>query len=137
MVVRTEQSPGDHNGSAPNTSAAGANATATATPRPATLKAELLAQRHTIDLAQVPASGEKITEADVQAYLAARDARPLRLHKRSAAASPSHITDLVDDRYPAHRPQRILIVGGGNGAVRSIDALARLAQPARGRDPGR
>ncbi len=113
-------------GRASNTSAAGASVTATATPRLATLKAELLAQRHTIDLAQVPATGEKITEADVQAYLAARDAAPGAPAQASAAASPSHITDMVDDRYPANRPQRILIVGGGNGAVQIIDALARL-----------
>ena len=105
--------------------------------RPATLKAELLAQRSGIDLAQVPAAGEKITEADVQAYLAARSA--LSASQASAAPSlsdqvrphpltpsPSHYTDLVDDRFPATRPQRILIVGGGNGAVQIIDALARL-----------
>jgi sugar O-acyltransferase (sialic acid O-acetyltransferase NeuD family) len=46
--------------------------------------------------------------------------------------SPSHqatvvaLTDLVDDRFPAARPQRLLIIGGGNGAVQIIDALARL-----------
>lgn len=94
--------------------------------RPATLKAELLAQRSGIDLAQVPAAGEKITEADVQAYLAARST--LTAEQPSSVASPSQYADLVDDRFPAHRPQRILIIGGGNGAVQIVDALARLPQ---------
>ena len=40
--------------------------------RAATKKAELLAQRHAVDLAQVPASGERISEADVLAYLETR-----------------------------------------------------------------
>ncbi|MFN8469074.1 MAG: biotin/lipoyl-containing protein [Caldilineaceae bacterium] len=94
--------------------------------RPATLKAELLAQRSGIDLAQVPAAGEKITEADVQAYLAARSTLPAS--QSSSAPSPSQYADLVDDRFPANHPQRILIVGGGNGAVQIIDALAGLPQ---------
>lgn len=92
--------------------------------RPATLKAELLAQRSGIDLAQVPAAGEKITEADVQAYLTARTT--LTAAQPSLVTSPSQYADLVDDRFPANRPQRILIIGGGNGAVQIIDALARL-----------
>ena len=117
-------------GTAPRVADAGTGISA----RPATLKAELLAQRSGIDLAQVPAAGEKITEADVQAYLAARSALPA-LQSSSIASpshplspSPSHFADLVDDRFPANRPQRILIVGGGNGAVQIIDALARLPQ---------
>ena len=94
--------------------------------RPATLKAELLAQRSGIDLAQVPAAGEKITEADVQAYLTARSTLPAA--QPSLVTSPPQYADLVDDRFPANRPQRILIIGGGNGAVQIIDALARLPQ---------
>ena len=97
--------------------------------RPATLKAELLAQRSGIDLAQVPAAGEKITEADVQAYLAARSAPPATTEASAVrTASPADYADLVDDRFPAHRPQRILIIGGGNGAVQIIDALAGCPQ---------
>lgn len=89
--------------------------------RMATKKAELLAQRHQIDLQSVPAAGERITEADVQAYITARG--------RPAAPLPSPAwTDLVDDRFPANRVQRLLIIGGGNGAVQIIDALARLPQ---------
>ena len=94
--------------------------------RTATLKAELLAQRSGIDLAQVPAAGEKITEADVQAYLTARSTLPAA--QPGLVTSPPPYADLVDDRFPANRPQRILIIGGGNGAVQIIDALARLPQ---------
>jgi sugar O-acyltransferase (sialic acid O-acetyltransferase NeuD family) len=117
--------------------------TAGAMPRPSTLKAELLARRQGIDLAQVPAAGEKITEADVQAYLAAHAgtggsiaATQTAANENRAAATgtvaPSTGTaaanphDLVDGRFPANRPQRILIIGGGNGAVQIIDVLARL-----------
>lgn len=86
----------------------------TADARGWTLKAELLAQRHGIDITQVPAAGDRITEADVRAYM---------------AAPPVHApTDLVYDRYPGSRPQRILIIGGGNGAVQIIDALAGSRQ---------
>ena len=105
-------------------SAAGAKA--------ATKKAELLAQRHGIDLAQVPAGGERITEADVLAFVAGG----ARGEGRGAELSPSpqylntsrEHRDLVDDRYPANRIQRLLIIGGGNGAVQIIDALSRIPQ---------
>lgn len=103
--------------------------------RPATLKAELLAQRSGIDLAQVPAAGEKITEADVQAYLAAHSAQPSAPSHPAALVAPAPqpaqlagLVDLVDDRFPAHRPQRVLIIGGGNGAVQIIDTLTTLSQ---------
>jgi sugar O-acyltransferase (sialic acid O-acetyltransferase NeuD family) len=97
--------------------------------RQATLKAELLAQRHDIDLTHVPASGHKITEADVEAYIAAR--RTAAPANAPASAPPPNLslslyTDLVDDRFPTNRPQRILIVGGGNGAVQILDALAPM-----------
>ena len=84
-----------------------------------TLKAELLAQRHAIDIKQVPSSSARISEADVQAYLATR--APANLLAPSPVAQ---VNDLVYDRYPANRAQRILIIGGGNGAVQIIDALA-------------
>jgi sugar O-acyltransferase (sialic acid O-acetyltransferase NeuD family) len=100
-------------------------------PRPSTLKAELLAQRHGIDLAQVPAAGDKITEADVRAYLAVPQTavrvpvQPATGQLQVAAAAEA-AADLVDDRYPSQRAQRILIIGGGNGAVQILDVLARL-----------
>lgn len=127
----------------------------------ATKKAELLAQRHQIDLAQVAAAGDRITEADVLAYVGARgegrgaassETRPLgregvdKETRRQGegetgvdgvSAAPNlqgsqiptdQPRDLVDDRYPATRVQRLLIIGGGNGAVQIIDALARIPQ---------
>ena len=33
--------------------------------------------------------------------------------------------DLVDDCYPRNRQQRLLIVGGGLGAVQVLDSLSR------------
>jgi len=119
-----------------------ASSSQASTPRTPTLKAELLAQRHNIDVMQVPAAGERITEADVQAYLAARTeahtearaaaglAAALADERQMPAAGPKTeaISDLVDDRFGANRVQRLLILGGGNGAVQIIDALARLPQ---------
>lgn len=96
----------------PSTSAAPASAKAW------TVKAELLAQRHGIAVADVPAAGERVTEADVQAYLASLRRQP---------AAPPEVADLVDERYPQGRVQRLLIVGGGNGAVQILDVLARTA----------
>ena len=109
--------------------AAPANFPTAAAARPATLKAELLAQRSGIDLAHVPAAGEKITEADVQAYLAARSAQSdVQIGSTVHTPPSADYADLIDDRFPVHRSQRILIIGGGNGAVQIIDALARQPQ---------
>ena len=118
--------------------------------KPATKKAELLAQRHGVDLALVPAFGDRITEADVLAYVeggakgegrgAAQTTGTVREGSGSGempdTPRPHHPTasqdprDLVDDRYPANRIQRLLIIGGGNGAVQIIDALSRIPQQA-------
>lgn len=99
--------------------------------KPATKKAELLAQRHQLDLAQVAASGDRITEADVLAYLAGtrKEAQgPAPVAPATPSPQPATVRDLVDDRYPTNRVQRLLIIGGGNGAVQIIDALARIPQ---------
>jgi sugar O-acyltransferase (sialic acid O-acetyltransferase NeuD family) len=99
--------------------------------KPATKKAELLAQRHQIDLAQVPAVGDRITEPDVLAYIegARGKGRGAEPHPpTSPSPHPTAARDQVDDRYPTNRVQRLLIVGGGNGAVQIIDALARIPQ---------
>ena len=80
-----------------------------------TQKAELLARRHGIDLAQVPSSGGRIGESDVLAYLESRAGRP-------AAAAQEH-RDIVDGRYQTGRVDRLLIVGGGDGAVQLLDAI--------------
>lgn len=97
-----------------------------------TLKAELLAQRHQIDLTLVPSSNERGTEADVQTYLAARTvarlaASPAEGPQNQVTPETADIQDLVDDRYPVQRSQRLLIIGGGNGAVQIIDALAKVS----------
>jgi sugar O-acyltransferase (sialic acid O-acetyltransferase NeuD family) len=90
-----------------------------AEPRAWTKKAELLAQRHNIDIRQVPASGERITEADVEAFVATKgSAAPQR-----SGSTGTAVNDSVDDRYPTGRAQRLLIIGGGNGAIQIIDAL--------------
>lgn len=101
--------------------------------KPATKKAELLAQRHQIDLAQVFTAGDRITEADVLAYVRGmkseeQAAEPYVPTTPPPQASSAHLCDLVDDRFPANRVQRLLIVGGGNGAVQIIDALAGVRQ---------
>ncbi len=99
-----------------------------------TLKAQLLAQRHGIELAQVPSVHERITEADVQSYLAAQAAAPSAVPAApanapvtySVAPAADELRDLVEDRYPYVGPQRLLIIGGGNGAIQILDALAKL-----------
>jgi sugar O-acyltransferase (sialic acid O-acetyltransferase NeuD family) len=88
-------------------------------PQIATRKAELLAQRQGVDLTAVPATGERISEADVLAYLAQRKALPT---PRPEAVD---LADLVDQRYPVNRIQRLLILGGGNGAIQILDLLAQ------------
>jgi sugar O-acyltransferase (sialic acid O-acetyltransferase NeuD family) len=99
-------------------------ATAIASLEPAkawTIKAQLLAQRHNVEISTIPASGDRVTEADVEAFLAAQ----AKGSGRSVQAATT-LGDLVNDRFPANRIQRILIIGGGNGATQIIDALAKL-----------
>gem|GEM_PF-543241 len=84
-----------------------------------TAKAALVAQRNDIDINLVPASGDKVTEADVLAYLeqaSASDAEP----------DKQMVNDFVTDRYPSNGVQRLLILGAGNGSVQIIDALHKL-----------
>ncbi|HEX2980924.1 MAG TPA: biotin/lipoyl-containing protein [Anaerolineaceae bacterium] len=81
-----------------------------------TLKAKMIAQRHGINLTELPSNGKKITETDILKYAEAR-----RLQKQ-ADAPPQ---DLIGDVYPSGRVQRILIIGGGDGAVQVLDVLAK------------
>ncbi|MGC2639260.1 MAG: biotin/lipoyl-containing protein [Acidobacteriaceae bacterium] len=87
--------------------------------RKVTRKAEIAAAKAGLDLAalqaQVAGSGP-ITEADVEALLA----------RRGAAGPDLTGKDLVDDAYPQNRRQRLLIVGGGLGAVQLLDSLSRI-----------
>lgn len=80
-----------------------------------TYKAELLARQHEVDIAAIPPSRGKVTEADVRAYL---DKQPT--HR----SQPVDGQDLMDDRYVPGRMQRLLLVGGGYGAVQTLDIVA-------------
>ena len=77
-----------------------------------TKKAALVAARLGVDLESlaVELAGATITEADV----------------RAAQARGQRGADLVDDQFPAGRPERILLLGGaaGGGSI-VIDALSR------------
>jgi sugar O-acyltransferase (sialic acid O-acetyltransferase NeuD family) len=86
--------------------------------RPHTKKAELLALRHGINIVEIHAAGKVITEADVLAVVAKRTPASSR-----AAAAPDNRARPVS----AGRSQRLLIVGGGDGAVQVIDVLRKTS----------
>jgi sugar O-acyltransferase (sialic acid O-acetyltransferase NeuD family) len=81
-----------------------------------TLKAQAMAKRLGIDPAELPHNGKKITEEDVRIYA---EKRSTGLH----SARPQ--VDTVRDAYPDGKIQRILILGGGDGAVQVLDVLAK------------
>jgi sugar O-acyltransferase (sialic acid O-acetyltransferase NeuD family) len=86
-----------------------------------TKKAEILARRRGIDIeALARAKGAPVTEAD----LAETPAAP----KPAAAPTPARrVADLHEDRFPANRPERVLLLGGGAGAgAMTVDVLSRL-----------
>lgn len=90
--------------------------------RKITKKAELAARKAGLDLtslrARVPGAGT-ITESDVCVYLSAGGT------KKTSPTVPQ-MSDLVDDVYTTNRQQRLLIIGGGLGAVQLLDSLARI-----------
>ncbi|MDX1664617.1 MAG: biotin/lipoyl-containing protein [Candidatus Promineifilaceae bacterium] len=77
-----------------------------------TYKAQIVAERHGVDLEEVPAGDGRISEEDVLRYV-----------EQQAQPSPADYHDLMDDQYPTGR-SRILIIGGGDGAVQVVDVLA-------------
>lgn len=81
-----------------------------------TIKAELLAKKHRINLDEVPSSGKKITEDDVINYLASLENEIQALGERG---------DYLDDLFPENRSQRLLVLGGGDGAIQILDVLAK------------
>lgn len=91
-------------------------------PRRFTKKAEITARKANLDLEkvrlEVPGAGP-ITESDVRAYLERRGG-PL------GGAEIGGVIDTVDDVYVATRQQRLLIIGGGLGAVQLLDSLSRI-----------
>ena len=95
--------------------------TSATTPAPAparswTKKAELLAQRHGVDIETLLAmhKGERLTAEDAQRLIA----------RLQASLQPASVQDLVDDVFPHNRIERVLILGGGDGAVQVLDAIA-------------
>ena len=81
-----------------------------------TLKAQIMAKRFGIDPAELAQSGQKITEEEVRRYAENRNMSP---HSNRTQI------DTVRDRYPEGKIQRILILGGGDGAVQVLDVLAK------------
>ncbi len=90
-----------------------------------TTKAEILAKRHGVDLAAIGVGKDRITEADVRNYLASR-ARQAGPESPENNLPESLENDLMDGRYRLGRSQRLLILGGGNGAIQIADALAKI-----------
>lgn len=81
-----------------------------------TLKAQLLAKRLGINPTELAQDGKKITEEDVRKYAESRNTR---------RQSNQPEMDTVRDRYPEGKIQRVLIIGGGDGAVQLLDVLAK------------
>lgn len=82
-----------------------------------TVKAEMTAKKHGIEIADVPADDGKITEAMVLAYIE---------RQKTSQEAVVKYPDTVDGPYPTGRVERILIVGGGEGAVQVLDAIAKI-----------
>lgn len=82
-----------------------------------TAKAEILARRYGVELTAMGAGKARITEADVMAYLESRERQ---------VNSELGADDLMDGRHRAGRSQRLLVIGGGNGAIQLADALAKI-----------
>jgi len=84
-----------------------------------TKKAELQAKKLGISISDLTlslAAQDTITEADVLKFASSAGT--------STSVESAH--DLVDDIYPETRQQRLLLIGGGLGAVQVLDALTRI-----------
>ena len=81
-----------------------------------TVKAKVLAQRQGIKLDEIPDLGRKITENDIVQWI--ENHQPVK-------TSLTEHQDLMDGLYPAGRVQRLLVIGGGDGAVQILDILAK------------
>ncbi len=79
-----------------------------------TRKAKLLAEKHGVDIEDVPAVGV-VREADVEQFLKSGPAR-------------GNSRDLIDGVYTVNRAERVLVIGGGRGAVQVLDVLHRAAR---------
>lgn len=81
-----------------------------------TLKAQLMAKRLGIDPTELAQDGKKITEEDVRKYAESKNTNVPSDHPQM---------DTVRDRYPEGKIERVLIIGGGDGAVQVLDVLAK------------
>ncbi len=83
-----------------------------------TKKAELLARQHHVDIETLMAryDGERLTAAEARQLI--------QQMQVDAGPDSDTLNDLVDDAFPANRIQRIVILGGGDGAVQALDAIA-------------
>jgi sugar O-acyltransferase (sialic acid O-acetyltransferase NeuD family) len=89
--------------------------------RKVTKKAELAVAKAGLDMKRVKIEipgAETITEANIVAYL--------EQHGYGSSIAEGGGNDLVDDSYPRNRQQRLLIIGGGLGAVQVLDSLCRI-----------
>lgn len=80
-----------------------------------TKKAMILANRLGFDINSVSVAGGKITEKDVLEYY-----DELKL---SGKINNTDVMDLIDDIYISNKMEKVLIVGGGDGAAQILDAL--------------
>jgi sugar O-acyltransferase (sialic acid O-acetyltransferase NeuD family) len=86
-----------------------------------TKKAEIVAARaglNSSDILSLIPGDAPITESDIIAHLG-------QSHKGTSPQATIN-GDLVDDAYPQSRRQRLLIIGGGLGAVQLLDSLSRI-----------
>ena len=80
-----------------------------------TIKAEILAKRHGINIEDVKGIG-RIQESDVL----------IHIEQITNKKSTTILGDMIDDVFQANRQTRIIIIGAGRGAVQVIDAINRL-----------
>lgn len=78
-----------------------------------TKKAEILAKKNNISIEDILFTGELIKEEDILDYLDGIG---------DSAAKSMHFDDFVKDIYPSNK-ERILVIGGGNGAVIVSDII--------------
>lgn len=75
-----------------------------------TKKAEILAKRYGVEIDKIPSNGV-IREADIKSII--------------EKENNVKVKDFVEDIYPGNRQKRILIIGGGRGAIQVIDVILR------------
>ncbi len=96
-----------------------------------TKKAEVLAKRAGMDIQSLAARlGHTVTEADVReatAHPPAANPSPPTNVTPLPASVPRATGDLHEDRFPARRRERVLLLGGGAGAgAMAVDVLSRV-----------